>query len=168
MSNIFLKFTRQKTSIRAKTVNLHNVFTSRTPLKKKRISYRDSFIGRNLFSRRQQLLSLIYYTLQITLISVLFLPKAIATSRLFFIILLSLLQIVATISFCGIYKEVVQTLKCPSHCHIYNSLRNILANDIYIGKQCGTAYGASQNTAHGKHNPDGFECSPIHYCLSAA
>ena len=167
MSNIFLKFTRQKTSIRAKTVNLHNVFTSRTPLKKKnfvsRFIYREeSFLG------RQQLLSLIYYTLQITLISVLFLPKAIATSRLFFIILLSLLQIVATISFCGIYKEVVQTLKCPSHCHIYNSLRNILANDIYIGKQCGTAYGASQNTAHGKHNPDGFECSPIHYCLSAA
>ena len=130
------------------------MFSPQEPLEKKnfvsRFIYREeSFLG------RQQLLSLIYYTLQITLISVLFLPKAIATSRLFFIILLSLLQIVATISFVGYIKK-------------WFKLSNALRIVIYIGKQCGTAYGASQNTAHGKHNPDGFECSPIHYCLSAA
>ena len=80
------------------------MFSPHEPLEKKnfvsRFIYREeSFLG------RQQLLSLIYYTLQITLISVLFLPKAIATSRLFFIILLSLLQIVATISFVGYIKK---------------------------------------------------------------
>lgn len=142
------------------------MFSPHEPLEKKnfvsRFIYREeSFLG------RQQLLSLIYYTLQITLISVLFLPKAIATSRLFFIILLSLLQIVATISFVGYIKKWFK-LSNALRIVIYTIHYAISLQMIYIGKQCGTAYGVSQNTAHGKHNPDGFECSPIHYCLSAA
>ena len=77
-----------------------------------RFIYREhTFLG------RQRLLSLIYFTLQITLVTVLFLPKAIAASRVFFVAVMCLLQCVAAFSFLGYLKKWLK---------LSNSLRLII------------------------------------------
>ncbi len=83
------------------------MFSPNKPLEKKnsvsRFIYREhTFLG------RQQLLSLIYYTLHITLVTVVFLPKAIASSRVFFVVVMFLLQAVAIFSFLGYLKRWVR------------------------------------------------------------
>lgn len=64
------------------------------------------FINREkAYLKRQQLLSLIYYVLQISIVTVIFMPKAVATSRYFFIGVLGTLQIVALFSLIGYIKR---------------------------------------------------------------
>ena len=92
------------------------MFSPQKPLEKKnpvsRFIYREhTFLG------RQRLLSLIYFTLQITLVTVLFLPKAIAASRVFFVAVMCLLQFVAAFSFLGYLKKWLK---------LSNSLRLII------------------------------------------
>ncbi len=75
----------------------------------------DSVKNKNPFSRfinrekaylkRQQLLSLIYYVLQISIVTVIFLPKAVANSHYFFVGVLGTMQIVAMFSLIGYAKH---------------------------------------------------------------
>lgn len=60
------------------------------------------------YVRRQQLLSLLYYVLQISIINIIFMPKAVAIYHWFFITVMGALQLIALFSLTGYLKRFMR------------------------------------------------------------
>jgi hypothetical protein len=99
-------------------------------------SRKRSFVSRFIYREetyigRQQLMSLIYYVLQVAMVSVLFLPKAIATSRFFFVAVIGTLLVIAIMSFGGYLKNIIR-LSTSLRIMIYSAHTIVSSQMIYI------------------------------------